>query len=188
VYGSGDIIIETDVDPSLKIPSLPRIGLKMIIPERYNIFTWYGRGPHENYCDRKEGAPVGVYKRTVSEQYVPYIRPQENGNKTDVRWASLTDGRGTGLLVVGKPTVEVSAQYFTSEDLEKAKHTFELTRRKDVTLNIDYKQSGLGGGSCGPDTLPQHLIQPEPFHFSFRLRPLSARDLSAIEFSKQMLH
>jgi beta-galactosidase len=187
IYGSGDVVIKTDIIPSLKIPSLPRIGLQMTIPAKYNVFTWYGRGPHENYCDRKEGAPVGIYSGTVSEQYVPYIKPQENGNKTDVRWASLTVGRGVGLLVVGMPLMEVNAQYFTSDDVEKAKHTFELTRRKDITLNIDYKQSGLGGGSCGPDTLPKYLIQPEPLQFSVRLRPLSAQDLLAVELSKQRI-
>jgi beta-galactosidase/beta-glucuronidase len=187
IYGSGDIIIETNVTPSLKIPSLPKIGLQMTIPERYNIFTWYGRGPHENYCDRKEGAPIGVYRQNVSEQYVPYIKPQENGNKTDIRWASLIDGRGIGLLVVGMPLVEVNAQYFASEDLEKAKHTFELTRRKDITLNIDYKQSGLGGGSCGPDTLPKYLVTAEPTRFSIRLRPLSTQEPTAIELSKQRM-
>jgi len=185
VFGSGDIIVELDVTPSLKIPSLPRIGLQMSLPEKYNVFTWYGRGPHENYCDRKEGAPIGVYKGKVSEQYVPYIKPQENGNKTDVRWASLTDGKGVGLLVVGMPLMEVNTQYYSSEDLEKAKHTFELIRRKEIILNIDYKQSGLGGGSCGPDTLQKYLVLPEPVHFCVRLRPLSPQDPSAKELSKQ---
>jgi hypothetical protein len=123
----------------------------------------------------------------VSEQYVPYIKPQENGNKTDIRWASLIDGRGIGLLVVGMPLVEVNAQYFASEDLEKAKHTFELTRRKDITLHIDYKQSGLGGGSCGPDTLPKYLVTAEPTRFSIRLRPLSTQEPTAIELSKQRM-
>jgi beta-galactosidase/beta-glucuronidase len=185
VYGSGDIIIGTDVAPSLKIPSLPRIGLRMTIPEKYNVFSWLGRGPHENHCDRKEGAPVGVYRGKVSEQYVPYIKPQENGNKTDVRWASLTDVNGAGLLVVGMPLMEVTAQYFTAEDLEKAKHTYELKRRREIILNVDYKQSGVGGGSCGPDILLKYLVTPEPIRFSVRLRPLSPKDLSALELSKQ---
>lgn len=185
IFGTGDVIVELDITPSLKISSLPRIGLQMSLPDKCNDFTWYGRGPHENYCDRKEGAPVGIYKGKVSEQYVPYIKPQENGNKTDVRWASLTDGRRAGLLVVGMPLMEVNVQYYTSEDLEKAKHTFELNRRKEIILNIDYKQSGLGGGSCGPDTLPKYLVLPEPVHFCVRLRPLSPQDPSAKELSKQ---
>jgi beta-galactosidase/evolved beta-galactosidase subunit alpha len=85
------------------------------------------------------------------------------------------------------PLVEVNAQYFASEDLEKAKHTFELTRRKDITLHIDYKQSGLGGGSCGPDTLPKYLVTAEPTRFSIRLRPLSTQEPTAIELSKQRM-
>jgi beta-galactosidase len=187
VYGSGDLVVEADISPSFMFPSLPRVGLQARIPGEYNVFTWYGRGPHENYCDRKEGAPVGVYSGTVGEQYVPYITPQENGNKTDVRWASLTNNKGTGLLVVGMPLTEVGAHHYTTEDLDDAKHTFELERREDITLNIDYRQSGVGVGSCGPDTLPQYLIKPKPFHFAVRLRPLSSQDPSAMELSKQAI-
>ena len=187
VYGSGDMIVDSYVVPNEMLPPLPRIGLKFCIPGDYNTFTWYGRGPHENYCDRKEGAPVGVYSGTVDDQYVPYIMPQENGNKTDVRWVSLTDEKGIGLLAVGMPLLEVSAHHFTAEDLTKAEHTFELKRREDITLNLDCKQSGLGGASCGPDTLPKYLVKPEPIHFSVRIRPLSLKDTSAMELSKQRM-
>lgn len=186
IYGSGDVVIDTDVVPGGSLPPLPRIGLQMTIPGKYDTFTWYGRGPQENYRDRKEGTPVGLYKSSVDKQYVPYIMPQENGNKTDVRWASLTDSDGAGLLVVGMPLVEVSALHFTAEDLEKARHTYELKKREDITLSVDYRQSGLGGGSCGPDTLPKYQIKPEPVRFSIRLRPLSQGD-PAMDFSKQRL-
>jgi len=187
IYGSSDVIVEADILPSEKLPPLPRIGLQFLIPGDYDKFTWYGRGPHENYCDRKEGAPVGVYSGTVDDQYVPYIMPQENGNKTDVRWVSLTDKNGLGLLAVGTPLLEVSAHHLTTEDLTKAKHTFELKRREDIILNLDCKQSGLGGASCGPDTLPEYLIEPEPVHFSVRIRPLSLKDPSAMMLSKQTM-
>jgi len=186
IYGTGDVIIDADVAPSEKIPHLPRIGLQFCIPEGYETFTWYGRGPHENYWDRREGAPVGLYTGTVDEQYVPYIKPQENGNKTDVRWVSLTNRRGIGLLAVGMPLLEVSAHHYATGDFEKARHTFELKRRKDITLNLDYRQSGLGGGSCGPDTLPKYLVKPEPIHFSVRIRPIS-KEMSAMKLSKQVV-
>jgi len=186
IYGTGDIIVETDVTPLADLPPLPRIGLQLTIPGEFNRFTWYGRGPHENYCDRKEGAPIGVYSGTVDEQYIPYIMPQENGNKTDVRWVSLNNSSGLGLLAVGMPLMEVSAHHFTTEDLTKARHTYELKRRKDITLNLDYKQSGLGGGSCGPDTLPKYLIKPEHVCFSVRIRPLLPSE-SAMEISKQRI-
>lgn len=184
VYGSGDVVIETEVKPSEKLPPLPRVGLRFSIPEGYETLTWYGRGPHENYCDRKEGAPVGVYSGSVDEQYVPYIKPQENGNKTDVRWASLTNREGVGLLVVGMPLFELSAHHLEAEDFDKAKHTFELKRRDYITLNVDYRQSGLGGASCGPDTLPKYQIPPAPMRFSVRIRPFSSKEESAAELAR----
>ncbi|MEM2960861.1 MAG: DUF4981 domain-containing protein, partial [Candidatus Bathyarchaeia archaeon] len=187
IYGSGDIIIEVKVNPLKDLPPhLPRIELQARIPGEYGIITWYGRGPHENYWDRKEGAAVGVYRSTVDEQYVPYIKPQENGNKTDVRWVSLTNSSGFGLLVVGMPLLEVNALYYTTEDLSNAKHTCDLKKRDFITLNLDYKQSGLGGGSCGPDTLPIYLVKPEPVSFSIRLRPFHPNE-SAVEISKQRI-
>ena len=185
VYGSGDVLIDTHVVPGEGLPFLPRIGLQLRLPGEYDTFTWYGRGPHESYSDRKGSAPVGLYSGTVDDQYVPYIVPQENGNKTDVRWVALTDSDGAGLLAVGMPVLEVSAHYYTTEDLTEAKHTYELVRRQEITLNLDYRQSGLGGASCGPGTLPQYLIQPEETRFSLRLRPLSGRGPSPMELSLQ---
>jgi beta-galactosidase/beta-glucuronidase len=189
IYGSGDIIIETDIIPSEGLPPLPRVGIQFSILGEYNTFTWYGRGPHENYSDRKEGAAIGIYRGSVEDQYVPYIMPQENGNKTDVRWMSLTNKEGVGLLAVGMPLFEVSVHHFTIENLTEAKHTFELKKRKEIFLNLDYKQSGLGNGSCGINTgtLPKYKIKPEPTHFSVRIKPVSLKDLSAIKLSKQII-
>ena len=187
VYGSGDVIVDVKITPSPYLPPLPRIGLRLNIPERCDIFTWYGRGPHESYADRKEGAPVGLYSGSVDDQYVPYVMPQENGNKTDVRWVALTDVRGDGLLAVGKPLMEASAHHFTAEDLTEARHTHELKKREDISLNLDYRQSGLGGESCGPGTLLPYLIKPEPVEFSIRLRPISGEGPGPTELSKQRI-
>ena len=143
-------MIEHHVIPKAPgLPFLPRIGLQMTVPGGYEQFTWYGRGPHENYVDRNYGAQVGLYSGTVDEQYVPYIVPEENGNKTDVRWVALTNDAGVGLLAVGAP--EVSAHHYTTQDLTDATHTYELQRRDDITLNLDYGQSGLGSATAGRD-------------------------------------
>jgi beta-galactosidase/evolved beta-galactosidase subunit alpha len=115
---------------------------------------------------------VGVYSGAVDEQYVPYIVPQENGNKTDVRWLTLLNNAGIGLFVSGFPTLEASVSHYSADDLYRGRHTCDLVRRDEVILNLDYRQCGLGGASCGPETLPQYLVQPGTFHFNFRLRPI----------------
>lgn len=184
ILGSGDVLLDTSLTPQGELPPLPRFGLQMTLPGAYNLVTWYGRGPHESYDDRKESAMVGVYSGTVDEQYVPYIYPQENGNKTDVRWAAFTGVGGAGLLVVGQPLVNVSAHHFTTKDLEEATHRHLLKRRRDITLSIDDRQCGLGSASCGPGPLPDYVIWPKPMSFRVRLRPLSARRPSPAEISK----
>lgn len=173
IYGSGDLVIRTQVTPRADLPPLARLGLRVRLAGAFDRFSWYGRGPHETHCDRKESGRVGVYRGTVHDQYVPYIRPQENGNKTDVRWAAVTDIRGTGLLAVGMPLLEVSAHHYTAEDFTAASHTTDLVRRNETILNLDYRQAPLGSNSCGPGPLPEYLIKPEPVAFSMRLKPLS---------------
>ena len=184
VYGNGDIYVEARVEPDEGLPPLPRVGITLQVPGRYRHVTWYGRGSHENYRDRREGAMVDVYSGTVEEQYVPYVRPQENGNKTDVRWVALRDGEGWGLMAIGVQLMEVSAHFFTAHDLARAKHTHELTWREDIYLHLDYKQRGLGGASCGPDVLPQYEVHPETVHFDVILRPLRPGD-DVVELGKR---
>ena len=173
VYGSGDVVIQTHVMPRAGLPQLPRLGLRVRLTGGLDRFAWYGRGPHETHCDRQESGRVDVFKGTVQEQYVPYIRPQENGNKTDVRWAAVTDIRGMGLLAIGMPRLEVSAHHYTAEDFAAAKHTTDLVRRHETILNLDYRNAPLGSNSCGPGPLPAYLIKAEEVTFAMRLKPFS---------------
>ncbi len=179
IYGSGDVAISSTVHVPPQAPPLPRIGLVLGLPPGFEQFTWLGRGPQESYVDRKAGVAVGLYSGTVDEQYVPYILPQENGNKTDVRWLMLTDDAGHGLLAVADPVMEAGASLYTAADLYAAFHTNELTRREEITLTLDLMQCGLGGASCGPGTLPEYLILPGSYTFSVRLRPLGPTDDAA---------
>jgi beta-galactosidase/beta-glucuronidase len=179
IYGSGDVTIGSRVIPSEELPELPRVGLQMCLPGDFDFMRWYGRGPHENYPDRKESALVGVYSGLVQEQYYPYIMPQDNGNKTDVRWVTLTNRHGIGLLAAGEELLNVSAHHYRPEDLDAARHTYELSRRDETILNLDYRQSGLGSNSCGPGPLPQYIIAPEEMSFTVRLRPFNAGAQSA---------
>lgn len=186
IYGSGDVIVKTHMKPLSQLPVLPRVGLQMRLPGQFTQFAWYGRGPHESYVDRKESARFGVYAGTVQDQYVPYIRPQENGNKSDVRWAAITDLRGVGLLVVGMPQVNVSAHHYTPEDFTNARHDVELQRRHATIVHLDDQQAGLGSESCGPGPLPHYLLHPVERTFTVRLKPFAKDADTPMRLSQQV--
>ncbi|MEM1715728.1 MAG: glycoside hydrolase family 2 TIM barrel-domain containing protein [Thermofilaceae archaeon] len=176
VYGNGDVRLAIDVKPDEQLPPLPRAGFTLQLPKELSRVVYYGRGPHENYVDRKFGAMVGVYETTVDEMFVPYLKPQENGNRCDVGWVALRDEEGFGLLAIAENLMEFSAHRCTPHDLEAAKHPPEIRWRDEIYLHLDYRQRGLGGASCGPDTLPQYEFYPEPFHFEVVLRPVKPGD------------
>ena len=172
IYGTGEIDLTVDVKLDGAFPPLPRVGVFIMLPENLTQFSWYGRGPHENYVDRKTGAAVDVYASTVRDEYVPYIMPQEYGNKTDVRWAALSDDHGHGFLVTGAQLIEVSIHPFTLQNLEQAKHTYELQLRDEVILYIDVAQSGLGSAACGPGVLPKYELKADTYRYTFRMQPI----------------
>ena len=176
VRGDGSLEMNNEFKPSGKLPPLPRIGVVMRVAGAFENFRWYGRGPWENYSDRKRSADVGIWSGTVAGQYVPYVKPQETGNKEDVRWLTLTDTNGTGLLVVAeeKP-MAVSAIHFTAADLAAVRHNYELKPRPEVVLSLDAKQSGLGDSSCGPGVLERYAVLPtKTHHLHLLLRPYPA--------------
>jgi len=148
-------------------------------------FAWYGLGPHECYVDRKESGRVGLWRGTVAEQHVPYVMPQENGNKAECRWAAVTTPRGTGLLAVGMPLVNVNVQHYTPEDLTRAMHTYELRPRAETVLHLDYGHNGLGSNSCGPRELEKYRLMPARLRFAVRLRPFAADAASPMALSKE---
>lgn len=173
IEGSGDVTLTVSISPIAKdLPPLPRFGLELTMPAGFEQVAWYGRGPHESYADRKESTQVGIYSGTVDEQYVPYVRPQENGNKADVRWLALTNSRKAGLFITGDQLLNVSALHYTVADLSTAKHAHELTRIPQTVVHLDHLQAGLGSQSCGPAPLPQYLIDPKPMEFTVLLRPI----------------
>ena len=144
IYGDGGIVVQNQFVPT---KPMIRFGMQTSIPKEFNYMTWFGRGPHETMFDRKTGGAVGIYSDYVENLIHPYVKPQENGNRTDVRWVALTNKEGTGLLVsdVGGTNLNVSAWPYTMEDLESARHNHELVHREFITFNIDHKQRGVGG-------------------------------------------
>lgn len=158
IYGNGAIGISNLLEKTAYKADIPRIGMRMQLPKNYNTMTYFGRGPWENYQDRKASAFIDLYTSTVSEQYVPYIRPQENGYKTDVKWVALSDSNNNGLLVVSgiKKGLGISALHMPNEDFDttngidyktskKSKHTIDIKEQNLVQLNIDLGQRGLAG-------------------------------------------
>jgi beta-galactosidase len=167
---TGDLLVENDVQLGPELRDLPRIGVVFVLRPGLERLEWFGHGPWESYPDRLASTVVGRFRSTVSDQYVPYILPQEHGHHSEVRWLSLMDEAGLGIEVEGLPTIGFSASHFTASDLYAARHTCELEPRAEVVLSLDHAQRGLGTASCGPDTSPRHRLLAPRYRFAYILR------------------
>jgi len=174
VFGNGSIDVSNQVEPYGNLSVLPKLGVSLVLCKTFDTLTWLGRGQHESYVDRKRSADVGLYSGSVADQYERYVRPQENGNKTDVRWAALTDGNGRGLLVVTDGTYSISAHHNTADDYDRARHIDKVVPRDEVYLCIDAAHMGLGGASCGPRPMNKYILNAKPTRFRYSLRPATA--------------
>lgn len=179
VFGDGRVWVNNYYTAgSDTLPPLPRFGMQMKIPKEFNFIKWFGRGPQESYQDRKTGAAVGIYSGYVSDQFYPYVRPQETGNKTDVRWLSITNNNGIGMFFQGCPRLNVSCWPFESEVLEPKqsnesnRHGAEIRMGDIVTVNIDYQQMGVGGdNSWGARVHPEYRLTEHEYYYSFWMYP-----------------
>ncbi|MDC2961074.1 glycoside hydrolase family 2 TIM barrel-domain containing protein [Streptomyces gilvifuscus] len=165
---------EIEPDEGWQDIPLPRLGLRLALPAWIDRVTWYGLGPGEAYPDSRRAARLGRHSSTVEGLQTPYVFPQENGSRADVRWAELTGPRG-GLRVTGAPTYHLSARRWTSEDLDTARHTDELRPTDAVHVNIDLAQYGLGSAACGPRVLPNYRLTARPAALSVTLSEISGR-------------
>jgi beta-galactosidase len=160
------------------IPMLPRFGMNWILPEGFETIEYYGNGPVENYQDRDYAAPAGIYKQSVAQQFYPYIRPQENGNKTGIRWFKIMNNKGKGLLIQSDTQLSMSALHFFDNDLDDGdtkhqRHSGELKPRKQTQLHIDYNQMGLGGiDSWGNWPLEKYRLPYKNYAFKFTVKPI----------------
>jgi beta-galactosidase len=167
----GGLLFEHEVD----VPEdVPRIGVVLTLAPGLEQLEYLGRGPWENYPDRQASAVVGRWRSTVTDEYVPYIAPQEHGHHGDVRRLTLTDEDGRGIRVSGLPVIGFSASHFTAADLTAARHTDELEPRPEVILNLDHAQRGLGTASCGPDTAPRYRLSAGTHRFSYVVQQLGS--------------
>lgn len=184
IAANGELYVENTFLPKrVDLPELPKLGLTLELDSSLQNLQWYGRGPIESYWDRKSGAKIGVYQSRVEKQLVNYIRPQENSNHTDVRWFVLRDNMGNGIMVTGSPVLDFSAQNYSLEDFDQKdklmnRHSIDLFKRPFVELDIDYRQSGLGGdNSWGARPHPEYTLYAKAYHYQFRMIGLSAKDM-----------
>jgi beta-galactosidase len=178
IHGNGDVVVRASYEPgSQPLAMMPRFGTELIVAPGLDRIEWYGRGPSETYSDR-QFEPIGVYSSTVAEQWVDYSRPQENGNKTDVRWVSLTNAAGVGVMAIGEQPLSVGARHASKDDMERVEYSFQLPRRAEVFLNLDLAQMGVGGNdSWSRNAYPRdkyRLPADRPYAYGYRLRPVSA--------------
>ena len=171
VDGSGDMVIETTVIPDGKMPAwLPRVGQEWVLDKSLDQVSWYGRGPQENYPDRKSGYRIGLYRSTVMEMYEPYLIPQDYGLRTDNRFVKITDIDGMGFEFSGDRLFNFSAHPYSSENLTKALYTYQLQPFDGITFNIDYATSGVGCTALG--VFPEYQVLPQRYDFKLTVRPL----------------
>jgi evolved beta-galactosidase subunit alpha len=191
VFGSGDILVKVSGTPSGDIENapemIPRIGVKLKVNKDLEMVKYKGRGPGESYPDTKEANLFGVYENTVDGLFTNYVKPQENGNRSDCSWVSLTNDRGMGIMAVAEGKFDFSASYYEDRDLEKAKHTIDLVKRDYVIFNIDYKQNGVGTNSCGQWQLEKYRCKFEDFNLSFGISLFNNKEVSEVALGREML-
>ncbi len=179
VLGNGKVLVTSQVQLGKDdLPSLPRFGMRMEMPVEYDNLKFFGRGPDENYCDRNRGAFVGLYESKVADLYVPYVRPQENGYKTDVRWFELRSNNGWGLKISGLPTLGFSALHNPIEDFDQEthkefKHLNDIIKQDGVFVTFDLKQMGVAGdNSWGATPYEQYTLPAQNYEFKFSIEPV----------------
>ena len=174
VNGEGVVKVNFNLFADSDLPNIPKIGMQCGVKNEYRNISWYGRGRLENYIDRNTGFDAGIYTQSISEFMEPYVMPQENGNRTDVRWMFLADKNDLGLLIVADSLLSMSAWPFTEANINSAKHTNELIESGFLTLNIDLIQMGVGGNdSWSPVAAPigKYQIPAKNYTYSFYLYP-----------------
>lgn len=169
----GALNVRTTFEPDTAIvKSLARLGLTFRMADSYNQVSYLGRGDNETYADRNQSGRIGLYQTTPERMFHYYVAPQSTGNRTDVRWAKLTDASGEGVLVESNRNFQFSVVPFSDELLEKARHINELERDGLLTVHLDAEQAGVGTATCGPGVLPQYLVPLKKQSFEFTIYPM----------------
>lgn len=179
IWATGEIQVAMHADVRENLTALPRFGLELHMPAGNEQVAYFGMGPNENYIDLCQSAYMGRFETTVSNMYEPYIKPQECGNRTKVRWASVTTNTGVGLIIKGDTDFSLSALHYTAHDLEATPMAHQLKPRKETILHIDYRQTGIGSNSCGPQLASAFTFNQKEIDFTFSIKPIWTENMPA---------
>ncbi len=169
-FSDGTIELEQEIIPHGTMPDmLQKIGLQFHLPKQFSNVEWYGRGPFENYPDRKTGAKVGHYFSNADEMFVPYIFPQEYGNRCDVRWLKVQNAEGKGLMISGGDLLNFSLHKYSTDNLDRAVYTYQLQESPNTILNVDYEVTGVGGTAIRQ--LQRYRVMPHAGKYKLTIKP-----------------
>jgi hypothetical protein len=170
ISGNNEILLETKIEPYGKLPySLPRIGYELHIHKNYSQVKWYGKGSGHSYADKKEGMKTGIFMGTVEEQFFNFPKPQENGNKSELRWMSLSNEQNKGIKITADHFFNASILKYSTQNIAEAKHPYDLKKLPYTVLNIDFAQGPIGNQSCGPQALERYWVKPDAKNLNFLL-------------------
>ncbi|WP_207425260.1 glycoside hydrolase family 2 TIM barrel-domain containing protein [Pedobacter sp. SYSU D00535] len=190
IAGDGAVKVDYSLDVKPGLPNIPKVGMQTAIRQNYSNITWYGRGLLENYIDRNYGFDAAIYSQPLNDFIEPYAVPQENGNRTDVRWMYFSDkAAGQGLMVVADSLLSMSAWPWTEENIINSRHTNTLKNPGFITLNIDLIQMGVGGNDSWSDVaapLEKYQIPAKPYSYSFYLMPATVKSTDAGTVAKKI--
>ncbi|MBC8081342.1 MAG: DUF4981 domain-containing protein [Gorillibacterium sp.] len=177
IESTGEIHFRTDVKVDEELPYLPRFGLQLTLPKGNEEVEYYGYGPHESYVDKCQSVKLGKYLLSVDQMFENYVMPQENGSRFGTTWAIVSNELGMGLKFHAKESFSFNASHYTPHDLTNALHTYELKKRKETIVHLDYKMSGVGSNSCGPELLDAYRFKEKEFSFELSLAPIFKEDV-----------
>ena len=172
IYGNGELGVSVASEVRKDIKSLPRFGMMLVMPKGFENVTYFGRGPISSYVDMNNASYLGLFNSTVTQEYTRYIFPQETGNHIDCRFAAVYDKEGRGLLFKGMPTFNFSSLHYTPKMLDEAPNDKDLVPLEETVIHIDYKQTGIGSNSCGPELLSKYEFSEKEFVYSFVIKPM----------------
>lgn len=178
IDGTGAIDLRVNVNVREGLTFLPRFGLQLTMPGGMEEVEYFGLGPHESYIDKRHSVRKGKYLMRVDDMFENYIMPQENGARYGTEWAIVSNEQGMGMRFTSNGEFSFNASHYSPEDLTLAAHDVELVKRKETIVHLDYKMSGVGSNSCGPELLEQYRLDEREFQFELHIMPIFKEDES----------